>query len=258
MSRPILISLFVLLLTGLAPAQEGDDVVTQYQAAAAAGDEAALVKLWQENPYAILVTIDEDLEGSLSIRESESPDETAIAALHARALFGARCADQATGHPIFLEYASSYVGWTRDEEQRFRGGQAAHGKAQQALRAGDLDAAAKAGQECIDLAEPLGDWWGTAMGLGVKGQALLMKGDLLEALRCLQRARLINHDLGLVGSEYRNARAMVECLAGLNRTERLLATARQALALAGLVGDAKGQGELAALVKQLDERAADR
>src|SRR6185436_19681165 len=62
-------------------------------------DEAGLAKLWKDNPYEILTSIDEDLEGALAVWEKspDKPDEKAIGEKHARALWGARIASEATG-----------------------------------------------------------------------------------------------------------------------------------------------------------------
>ncbi len=230
----------------------GAEVAQRYQQAAAEEDHAGLVELWKANPGLILVTIDADLEGSLKLRESSpEPDEDAIAALHARALAGARAAAEATGHPILLDYASAFVGWDREQQRRFRAGQAAFGRARGAAKAGDQEAAAAAGLECAELAEPLGDWWGTAMGHSAHGQALLALGRFDEALVALSRARMIYHDLGLVGSEYGNARGVVTALRELGRTERCRAAALASIELARAVGDEQGLAELEGLVQEL-------
>jgi tetratricopeptide (TPR) repeat protein len=228
----------------------GTEVSQRYHALAAAGDGAGLAALWQGNPDLVLPVIDADLEGSLKLRESsETPDEQAIAALQARALFGARAAEQASGHPILVDYAASFVGWDAEQQRRFRAGQAAFGRARQAARAADHAAALAAATECRELAEPLGDWWGTAMGLGAEGQALAALGRHEEALVALARARLIHHDLGLDSSAYRNLLDMLDALQALGRAVRRDAVLAQALVQGERQGDAKG-------VAALRERAA--
>jgi tetratricopeptide (TPR) repeat protein len=237
---------------------EGDDIAARYRAAAEADDSEALAELWRANPGRILVTIDADLEGSLRLRESapDAPDEEAIAKLHRRALVGARVATEATGHPIFLDYASSFVGWDAGQQKQFREGQAAFGKAREALGAGDPDEAERQARRCIELAEPLGDWWGTAMGEAVLGRVLAQQGRLEEALVALSRARLVHHDLGLQGSEYGNMLGMVDVLARLGRHGRGLVVAKQALALARALGDDENVPQLEQAVTDLEQRLA--
>lgn len=228
-----------------APQDRGAEVTARYHEAAAEDDAASLVALWKEHPDLVLVTIDADLEGALSLRESEeTPDEEAISALHRRALFGARAADEATGHPILWDYVSSFVGWDGDEQKRFRAGQAAFGRARRAAAEGDHAAAAEAGLECVELAEPLGDWWGTAMGHSAHGRARLALGEHEAALVSLSRARMIYRDLGLFGSELSNLRGMIEALVALERFERARAALTQALALAASLGDDAARAEL--------------
>ncbi|HZJ71960.1 MAG TPA: hypothetical protein VFF36_13595, partial [Planctomycetota bacterium] len=85
-------SAVALVLAGAsaAPPQDAEaEVVAGYRKLADAQDEAGLAKLWAAHPELVLTTIDEDLEGSLALREkSETPDETRIAQMHARAIFG--------------------------------------------------------------------------------------------------------------------------------------------------------------------------
>ena len=103
--------------------------------------------------------------------------------------------------------------------------------------------------ECRELAEPLGDWWGTAMGFGAEGQALAALGRHEQALVALARARLIHHDLGLFGSECRNLLGMLAALDALGRPTRADGVAARAAELAERLGDAEG---LASLRARLD------
>ncbi|HZM00175.1 MAG TPA: hypothetical protein VFD43_07990 [Planctomycetota bacterium] len=233
------------------PAQEaGDEVAASYRKLADAQDEAGLAKLWREHPDLVLVTIDADLEGSLALRErSRNPDESAIAAMHARALRGARAAVAAGLHPILADYAAAFTGWDATQQKQFRAGQAAFGKAHAAAKDGRHDEALAAANECVALAEPLGDWWGTAMGFSVTGDALSALGRHDEALVALGRARALHHDLGLSGAEYGNLRAMVEALRAQGGGRRLQELARQGALLGRALGDAAG----AALLEELSE-----
>ena len=200
-------------------------VVESYHALAEASDMGGLVELFKANEYKALGMVDQDLEGSLSIWEG-APDAAttpdAIAELHKRALFGAKAASAAFDRPIFLDYASAFCSWNDDEKRDFRAGQAAFGEARGAFKSEDLEGARKAAEKCTELALPLGDWWGCAMGLGASGSAKIMLGDYSEALADLSRARLLNNGLGLRGSELANLKGMLTCLNQLGHTQRAI------------------------------------
>ena len=260
MLRALLIALplFVTLPFDSAPPARGD-VRAQFLELAEKSDAIAVAKLWRENPYEILGAIDADLEGALATWE-KSPDAgvtDAIKKQNARAVWGARIASEATGHPIFADYATSYAGFTTEQKKSFRGGQKAHGRARKAMEAKDYAGAAKAGRECADLALPLGDWWGYAMGLSAEGQALAASEDNEKALVSLSQARVIYHDLGLVGDEYGCTRSMAKVLLALKRYERALATVRSAIALREIVGDEKGQMDLLMVRGEIETASGD-
>lgn len=229
------------------PAAEAPDLTTLYQGFFANEDFDGLVELWKKNKSRALGTIDRDLEGSLALWESVQagaeeevpvPAEAkdAIKALHERALFGARAASAAFDRPIFLDYASSFVGWTTAQKRAFREGQAAFGDAVAGLRGDEPTAALEGAQRCYDLALPLGDWWGAAMGLGAKGRALLALDRSEEALSALSQARLLNHDLGLEQAEARNLTDMLDALEALERWPRALAVCDDLMAMLGDAG----------------------
>ena len=255
MWKLLLLALPLALPTATSPvAQDSDSITKRYHECSEKQDVAGLVTLGKEHPGAILYTIDADLEGSLKLVESsDSPDMDAVRALHERALFGAACAEEATGRPIFVEYASSFVGWTAEQQKDFRAGQKAFGAARAAMKEGKFDDAAASGRKCTELAEPLGDWWGTAMGLSVEGGALAQGGKHEAALVPLTRARMIYHDLGLTRAEYGTLRTLAETLVALDRKPRARATLRQAAAMAGKLGDEEGQRKFEELAKTLGE-----
>lgn len=214
--------------------------------------EGRLAQLWLDHRGLVLPTIDADLEGSLALWEQspDAPDADAIARLHERALFGAQVASEVTSCPIFADYASSFVGWDDDQKRRFRAGQAAYGDAMTALRDGEPAAALEAARACTEAAQPLGDWWGTAMGLSAEGLALSQLDRHDEALVASSRARLLYDQLGLVGSEYGCLRAMIEQLVALERWPRARVTIESAITTAETLGDERGA---ASLRKRLDE-----
>jgi len=224
------------------------DVGAEYRRLAEAQDADGLTKLWKAHPGRILGTIDSDLEGSLAAWEAspDAPDTKKIKALHERALWGARIASEATGRPIFHDYASSFVGWTRTQKESFRAGQAAYGRAGKSLKSGEGDEALRAARECTTRALPLGDWWGTAMGLSAEGRALALLGKHEESLAQSSQARLIYGQLGLSSNEYRNLQSMVGALIELERWPRALVAIDSAIALSKTLADGDGEKRLAA------------
>lgn len=250
-----LVLTFALALPLAAPLQE-DPVRTDFVALFEGREKEGLLELWRSNPSSILTTIDADLEGALAEWEKkpDAPDLGAIALLHERALWGAQAATEATGNPIFADYAASFVGWNAEEKRSFRAGQKAFGAARRALAGGDAKAALEAARECIGRAGPLGDWWGLAMGLQVEGEALARTGEHGAAALSLANARAINHDLGLAGAEYACSVGLARVLCAHGPRERARAALGHAIALAVALGDQAGQGELAALRKDLEAR----
>jgi hypothetical protein len=219
----------------------------------AANDEAGAKKLWLDNRHEVLYTIDADLEGALATWEKSKakPDSAAIATMQARALWGARLASEALGHPIFLDYTSAFVSQNDAQKAQFRAGQKTHGESRQAMKAGDWKKAQEKARECIGNAAPLGDWWGHAMGLSALGAAFAGDKKPAEAIQPLGEAALIYRDLGLVGDEYGELRLLARCLVDTGAKERAKAVIARAIELARLVGDDKGANELAELAKSL-------
>lgn len=219
-------------------AADPKEVRKQFVALADKQDRAALVELWKANKGLMLSTIDRDLEASLSeIEKGAKPDSDKVKALHARALFGAQCAAEASGHPILLDYTSSFIGWNSAQQKSFREGQKAFGAAGQALQKKDAQTALTKGQECYDKAIALGDWWGSAMGLDAMGNAHAALGNVDAALTALSQARLINHDLGLFGDELGNLSLMADLCVKSERYSRGHACAVMGKKLAEELGD---------------------
>ena len=228
------------------PLADAKEVRKQFVELAGKKDKDALVALWKANPGLVLPTIDRDLEGSLAAMEKgEKPDAAKVKEQQQRALFGAECAVLATGHPILLDYASSFVGWNEAQKRQFRDGQKVFKASMDALEKKDFAAAAAKGRECIERASALGDWWGTAMGYDALGRAQQAQGGLDDALTALSQARLINHDLGLLGDELEELALMADlCVAG-ERWPRGAASAHLASELAKGLGQAEAAKKLA-------------
>lgn len=208
-------------------------------------DHAGIVALWRRSPHQVLYVIDSYLEGSLKLcEESKSPDLKKIRAMHDRALRGAKAADEAFGRPIFSDYATAFIGWNDAQKKSFRQGQKAFGESRKALKKKDFLAALEAARRCRSLAEPLGDWWGTAMGLSSIGAAQEGLGKLEDALTARSASRMIYHDLGLAKAEYKNLLAMCSLLEKLKRYPRALRAIDHATALAKQLEDADGTEQL--------------
>ncbi|MFT5284123.1 MAG: hypothetical protein ACI8TQ_000279 [Planctomycetota bacterium] len=235
------------------------DIKADYHGLAAAGSQAELVELWKANEAMVLSTIDQDLEGSLALWEEAqltNPGQPLsaeaaqkVAELSERALFGAQAASLAFDRPIFSDYASAFLSWTPDNKRDFRAGQAAFGEAVKAIRAGEFETTREQGERCTELALPLGDWWGAAMGLGISGAAYLELDSPEKALGNLSQARLLNQALGLKGSELRNLDAMLGCLEKLGHKPRAAQVCRTLVASTDGEQRAEYESRLAELTK---------
>lgn len=219
----------------------------------AAKDEKGCEELWRQHPYEVIYVIDEDLEGALAAWEKASgkPDPAVIAAHHERALWGARIASRASSHPIFLDYTSAFVSQNDAQKKNFRGGQKAHGEARAAMKAKNFAEAQTKAKLCVDLASPLGDWWGHAMGLSALGAAFAADGKHVEAIAPLGQAAMIYRDLQMPGDEYGAVRALANALVATGAKERAKAVLGRALELAGVVGDDKNKPALEAELAKL-------
>jgi hypothetical protein len=115
-----------------------------------------MIDLWRENPRAALSVIDSYLEGQPARRQEKGDAGS-------RGDAPARCAGPRPrarpSTPIFLDYASSFVGWTPEQQKGFRAGQAAFKGNRQALAGQDLEGRC-GGNECVRLARP----WATGGG----------------------------------------------------------------------------------------------
>lgn len=237
-------------------AAQGDDTAARFAELAKAKDVAGTVELWKAHPDETLGTIDAYLEGSLAKIEAaakakQTVDAKEIEEMHATAIFGALAADQAFGTTIFADYASSFSGLDADQQKAFRRGQAAHSEAHKALKGKKADEALKRATECRDLAQPLGDWWGTAMGYSAMGASYEALGKQTEALTAHALAAQIYHDLRLVGNEYQETAAVANLASALGRKPRAKIAATRAHELAVALGDTAGAQELEKLLQSL-------
>jgi tetratricopeptide (TPR) repeat protein len=233
-----------------------EDVGLRFAELAAAGDREGTLELFRAHPGETLPAIDRYLEGPLSMIEEAAAaggevDAAEIADLHAVAVFGASCADEAFGTGIFSDYAAGFAGQTPAQQRDFRAGQAAFAEAMKALKDGRHADALERGRACVALAQPLGDWWGTAMGLTAVGKAERALGNVAGAAAALGLAAQLDHDLRLRGAEYANLRDLAAVLSDSGSARRALEAAGRALALARELGDSKGEAELEALRAQL-------
>lgn len=220
---------------------EVDPFVAVYREAAEAGDSERLAEHWRSAPGRVLGTIDQDLEGSLALVEKlrEAGDEAEgmdtererIKALRERAIFGAQVAASAIDMPLLADYVVSFAGWNREQQLRFREGQKSYGEARAAQDAGDLERALGLAQRTTELAEPLGDWWGTAVGRSLTARLALETGDHGLAQLEAARARSIHRSIGLFGAEARDLLTLGEASLALGQRGRAAQAARAGLEL---------------------------
>ncbi|MEX1024686.1 MAG: hypothetical protein WD226_06365 [Planctomycetota bacterium] len=208
-------------------------------------DAAALTAVWRAKPALVLSTFDADLEAGLAAWEAGAEGHEALTAEHfERAVWAAELAAAALDRPIFGDYAHAFTGWDAEERKRFRRGQAAFGEANAALREEKAQEARARAAECREIAIALGDWWGTAMGLGIEGTALLALERPKEAAVAFARARLLNHQLGLFASEFRALRGLVDALIAADDNVRAIRAANDGLVYARDQGDVSAQRAL--------------
>lgn len=200
--------------------------------------------------------IDSDLEGSLALWEKDGEAKrTEIDSLIARAVAGAHAAVAATGRRRVLDYVTSFAGWREADKKAFRSGQRAHGDAMKAMRTQNFPAALEHGRRCLALAEPLGDWWGTAMGLQAEGMALGGLGKKEEAATSLSRARLIYRELGLTSSALRIEADLAALLLELGRRPRAEAMIRDGQATAARLENDPLIGKFETLSQLLEKKS---
>jgi len=234
---------------------DGPTAAERYASLSVAADHEGLVALWTAHPESAIPVIDGDLEGSLALWEDD-PDtnRTEIQRLIARAVAGAHAATEATGRRRILDYVTSFAGWDDDQKLSFRAGQQAFREGRQALRDGDTATALRLGRTCRDLAEPLGDWWGTAMGFGLEGSALSAIDEPDAAVTAMARARLIYRELGLTSSALRIEVDLARLLIDLGRLPRAHALVSDGETTAARLG----LDEVAAQFSELAEAIANR
>jgi tetratricopeptide (TPR) repeat protein len=242
----------VSLVVLLASAQKGESPTRKsFVDLAAKGDAAGIVALWKAHPGEAIGTIDQDLEGFLAKVEKGGADPKEIQAMKDRALLGAKCADEALGRPIFSDYASSFAGWNENEQQAFRQGQKLAVDAGKAVKDKKWEEAVKYAEQCIQLTENLGDWWGLATGYTSLAAAYEGAGQDGDALAACQMARILHHDMELASPELRDTAQMARLLVKLKRETRARAAAESGLALAGKLKNAKAEAELKELLGKL-------
>ncbi len=230
----------------------------RYEKAYEARDRAACLALWKEVGELVLPLIDADLEGSLKLIEtSATPDLARVKAMRARALWGAELASEATGSPLFADYASAFVGWKAEEAQTFRAGQKAYHDAGQLLKKGDARAALDQAESCALRAESLGDWWGAAMGHEARGRALQALARVDEALDAWSKARWIQHGIGLLSDELDSVHHVAALCYAKNWNERALVAAKQGVRLARELGAKDALVALLEREAQVEERLGD-
>ena len=108
-----------------------------------------------------------------------------------------------------------------------------------------------AGQDCLAKAQPLGDWWGTAMAYSAIGAAQKGLGDAEKSLTAYTSSRAIYHDLRLGRAELSCTVEMAALLKQAGNTPRAKVTCQQGIALAEQVGDGGTKAKLEEILKSL-------
>lgn len=240
-------------------AQSGKEVRTKFVELAGKKDHDGLLALWRANPGAVLPTIDADLEGSLRVREKakdKEPDMAKIGEMHERALWGARIAFEASGDPMIFDYTSAFVGWDEAQRKQFREGQAASGRAGQALEKGDNAGGLAAGEECLQKAMALGDWWGSGMGYDAICAAQRALGKEAAALEAASHAAAIYHSLGLAGDELSATVTVAELCKSLGRPARARVACERAITVAKAMKNDDAVQKIEALAKSIPATTA--
>jgi tetratricopeptide (TPR) repeat protein len=125
------------------------------------GDTAWVIQTFRRHPEGVLAFVDQYLEGGLKIIEKGGDAAKATASFR-RGLSFAEAADDAFKEVLFTEYAANFGSWSREEQKRFRQGQAEYGKGRKAKEDDPATALAHF-KSSLSLAKPLGDKWGMAV-----------------------------------------------------------------------------------------------
>ncbi|HUR27361.1 MAG TPA: hypothetical protein VM509_04190 [Planctomycetota bacterium] len=257
-----LASFALLLLSSSLPfARESapqEDVRARFEALDDQHDEAALVQLWKDHPGETLGTIDSYLEGSLKKLERDpkvAPAE--LAAMRARAVRGAKAADIAFGTAIFSDYAAAFASWKPEEQKRFRAGQSLFREALQALKKNDARACVDKARASLELALPLGDWWGSAMAWNAMARGEAASNEPAKALEHALQARLVDHDLRLLDSEADDLALAAAAASALDAHGRALSLARAGATLAHELADRDAETKFLEQVLRAQEKLGD-
>jgi tetratricopeptide (TPR) repeat protein len=160
------------------------------------------------------------------------------------ALKAAERADAVFQVDAYSRYVGAWQAWTPGQRRQFREGQEAHAEGRAKQREKDYDAARAAYERSLDLADPLGDLWGTAQAEQALGDLAMGRGDFDEAIRRHLRALEIFGSLRHTGM-LRSCRALG---AAYEKTDRL-ADARAVLERMVAAAKEAGREEAAAPVK---------
>jgi len=253
----VLLALYALLAASAAPTAR-EDLRLRFEALDDERNFAGVVQLWKEHPSQTLGVIDSYLEGSLARLERDpSVDPKSLASLHARARRGAVAADQAFATCVFVEYAVAFAAWSADEQKQFRQGQALFRAASKSLSAGALQAGLGEARQSLELARPLGDWWGSAMALNAMARAEVALGEYAHSLEHAAEARRIDHELRLLDAEYDDLFLAASAADGWERHPRALAYAQAGLELALQFGKQDMQVKSLGQILRAQEKLGD-
>ncbi len=181
-------------------ALEGKDL---FDALYAADDVTRLKLAMHDDSWQILAYIDSHCEGWLSQVEHGAGDSEggrkAMAEMQAKGRRLATLADDAIGSTRFSNYVNTFYGWSVEQQQSFRMGQALYhdGEKQASTAAGPEEAkqALTPLRQSLDRARELGDTWGQSMTLALIGQLQAANGDEAEARATMAEAERVGREI---------------------------------------------------------------
>lgn len=227
----MILALLPLVLPAALPQASASDVAERFKAAYEARDEDACRALWSERPERALTTIAGDVDQALGKTAAGDGYGPEAAALLARALWGARRAEEALGATLLPEQVAAVLSWGEQDRRNHDAEQRIYERGVKSLADGDLSFALEAGVEAVLRAAAIGDWWTTAQAHVLVAEVHQAQSAFDDALVALSRARMMFDGLGAVDDEYHTLVRMAVVCNAMEADERGLEASRRALAL---------------------------
>jgi hypothetical protein len=227
----LLAPLLLLAAPTFQEAPSASDVAERFRAAHEALDEDACRQLWSERPERALATIAGDVDLALNRTATGDGYGPEATKLLARALWGARRAEEAIGASLLPEQVAAVLSWGEQDRRNHEAEQRIYERGLQSLANGDDSFALEAGVETVLRAAALGDWWTTAHAHVLVGDVHQSQSAFDDALVAFSRARLMFEGLGALDDEYHTLVRMTVVCNALEADSRGLEASRRALYL---------------------------